>query len=142
MPAAGFAEDRQGMIHGMGGQVMPFDLAKTVHIFQMTDSGGVERVVIRDAADMDQVSSIQMHLRHEAMLFTKGDYSDPISLHGAGMPGVEDLSAGAARVRIKYEPLPNGAQIVFSTEDLHLITAVHRWFGAQLSDHGPDAAYQ
>ena len=142
LPAPSYADDRQGMIHGMGGQVMPFDLSKTLHIFEMTESGGIQQVVIRDSADLDQVPIIQQHLRHEAMRFAGGDYSDPTSLHGAEMPGVQELAAGAARIRVDYEPLPNGAQITFSTDDLRLITAVHRWFGAQLSDHGSDATYR
>ena len=33
----------------MGGQVMPFDLSRTVHLFRMTETGGVQRVLIRDA---------------------------------------------------------------------------------------------
>ena len=142
LPVSSYADDRQGMIHSMGGQVMPFDLSKTLHVFEMTESGGIQQVVIRGPADLDQVPLIQQHLRHEAMRFAGGDYSDPTSLHGADMPGVKELAAGAARIRVDYEPLPNGAQIVFSTDDLHLITAVHRWFGAQLSDHGADATYR
>ena len=35
--------------------------------------------------------------------------------------------------------LPAGAQLSFKTDDLHLLTAIHRWFGAQLSEHGADA---
>jgi len=27
----------------------------------------------------------------------------------------------------------------FPANDLHAITAIHRWFGAQLSEHGADA---
>jgi len=137
-----FAQGRQGMIHNMGGQVMPFDLSKTLHIFQMTESGGIQQVVIRNPADVDQVPIIRQHLQHEAMRFSMGDYSDPTSIHGAQMPGIEELAAGAARIRIDYQALPDGAQIAFSTSDLHLLTALHRWFGAQLSDHGADAAYR
>jgi hypothetical protein len=55
---------------------------------------------------------------------------------------VKELAASAGRIRIDYQPLPNGAQIVFSTDELRLITALHRWFGAQLSDHGADATYR
>ena len=128
------------MVHSMGAQVMPFSLARTLHVFQMTESGGIQQVVLRDPADFDQLPMIQQHLRHEAMRFSLGDYSDPTSLHGAEMPGVQELAAGAAQIQINFEPLPNGAQIVFSTTDLHLLTALHRWFGAQLSDHGADAA--
>lgn len=142
LPFPAQAQDRQAMVHSMGQQVMPFSLAKTLHIFQMTESGGIQQVVIRDQADSDQVPMIRQHLRHEAMLFSRGDYSDPASLHGAQMPGVKELAAEAAKILVEYEPLPNGAQIVFSTSDLHLLTALHRWFGAQLSDHGADAAYR
>lgn len=125
LPAPSYADGRLGMIHGMGQQVMPFDLGRTLHISEMTESGG-----------------IQQHLRHEAMSFGNGDYSDPTSLHGADMPGAKELAEGAARIRIEFLPLPNGAQIVFSADDLRLITALHRWFGSQLSDHGADAAYR
>ncbi|OHD69245.1 MAG: hypothetical protein A2V99_08450 [Spirochaetes bacterium RBG_16_67_19] len=137
-----YSQDRQGMIHSMGAQVMPFSLAKTLHVFEMTESGGIQQVVIRDQADSDQIPMIRMHLQHEAMLFSSGNYSDPASLHGTQMPGVKELTEGAAEIHIEFEPLPNGAQIVFSTSDLHLLTALHRWFGAQLSDHGADAAYR
>ena len=126
----------------MGSQVMPFDLSKTQHIFQMTESGGVQQVIARDSNDAEQVALIRQHLQHEAMRFSAGDFSDPTALHGADMPGIKELAAGSAQVRVEYSDLPNGAQLSFSTRDLHLITAIHRWFGAQLSDHGADATYR
>jgi hypothetical protein len=55
------------------------------------------------------------------------------------MPGLSDLQAGAARIKVSYSPLPSGAEITFETTDRHLLTAIHRWFGAQLSEHGADA---
>jgi hypothetical protein len=73
------------------------------------------------------------------MMFGSGDFSDPTSLHGESMPGMKELTAGAAQIHVEYAPLPDGAQIAFTTQDGHLITAIHRWFGAQLSDHGQDA---
>ncbi|MFH2131422.1 MAG: hypothetical protein ABIK68_13685 [bacterium] len=133
------AQTKQAHVHQMGHSVMPFNLAKTLHIFRMTESGGVERVIVRDAADKDQVTMIQHHLQIEAGAFQQGDYSDPMSLHGADMPGLKELQAGAAQIRVSYAALPNGAEIVFETTDLRLLTAIHRWFGAQLSEHGADA---
>jgi hypothetical protein len=129
-------------VHQMGGQVMPFNLSKTQHIFQMTESGGIQQVIAKDSNDAEQVALIRQHLQHEAMRFSAGDYSDPTALHGADMPGVRELAAGSARVKIDYSTLPNGAELTFTTQDLHLITAIHRWFGAQLSDHGADATYR
>jgi hypothetical protein len=134
--------NHQSVIHEKGQHVMPFKLSKTLHIFEMTESGGIQQVIARDPGDQEQIALIQQHLRHEAMQFSKGDFSDPASLHGADMPGIKTLATGAARVKVEYAPLPNGAQITFTTHDLPLITAIHRWFGAQLSDHGSDATYR
>ena len=133
---------RQEMVHEMGSHVMPFDLSKTKHIFEMTEIGGIQKVIIRDKKDIDQLTPIRKHLMHESMRFSEGDFSDPVSLHGKDMPGIQELKAGASQVKITYSELPNGAQITFETEDFKLTTAVHKWFGAQLSDHGADAGYR
>ena len=132
----------QAVVHDMGQQVMPFDLSQTTHIFEMTESGGVQQVIAKDPTDDEQVELIQQHLQHEAIRFDAGDFSDPTSLHGGEMPGVKELASGTAQIKIDFMALPDGAQITFTTQDLHLITAIHRWFGAQLSDHGSDATYR
>ena len=138
-PSAVLAHTKQESVHHMAHMVMPFAIDETTHLFRMTDSGGVERVIVKDASAKDQVALIQRHLEHEAQAFQRGDYSDPASLHGAAMPGLKDLQAGAAKIGISYSALPNGAEITFKTTDIHLLTAIHRWFGAQLSEHGADA---
>lgn len=130
----------QDHVHGHGHEVMPFDLGKTVHVFRMTEDGGIQQVVMRgDRADPEQVRMIQRHLSMEAAAFQKGNFSDPMHLHGAQMPGLRELQEGARRLRITYRPLPNGGEIRFHAPDFKLVTAVHRWFGAQLSGHGGDA---
>jgi hypothetical protein len=133
------AQTQQEHVHAMAHAVMPFDIAKTQHVFTMTTSGGVERVVVRNPADQDQLPLIRQHLQKEAEHFQRGDYSDPALLHGARIAGIDELSRGARRIRVAYAELPDGARIVFTTSDAHLVTAIHRWFGAQLSEHGTDA---
>ena len=133
------AQSPQAHVHDSAHKVMPFDIAKTVHVFRMTEQGGVQRVLIRDTSAKEQVPFIQQHLKHEAGRFQQGDYSDPGTLHGSGMPGLSELQAGAAHIKVTYAALPDGAELSFSTEDRHLLTAIHRWFGAQLSEHGADA---
>ncbi|MCP8690522.1 hypothetical protein [Marinobacterium sedimentorum] len=133
------AQTPQEHVHHMSANVMPFELSATVHIFRMTESGGVQQVVAKEPAAADQVTLIQQHLQHETEKFRHGDYSDPANLHGTAMPGLKELQAGASRINVDYAPLPSGAQITFDTTDLHLLTAIHRWFGAQLSEHGADA---
>ena len=137
--AAALGQTKQEHVHHMAPGVMPFDVAKTVHIFKMTESGGVERVVAKDPGATDQILLIQQHLRHEAASFQRGDYSDPATLHGAAMPGLKELQGGASRIKVSFALLRTGAEITFETTDPHLLTALHRWFGAQLSEHGADA---
>jgi imidazoleglycerol phosphate dehydratase HisB len=133
------AQTMQQHIHEMGHTVMPFDLTKTTHIFRMTDSGGVQSVVVKDAQDKDQIGPIRRHLQHEAEAFQRGDYADPMSLHGTAMPGLSELASHHAEITVSYSELPLGAALTFTTRDQHLVTAIHRWFGAQLSEHGADA---
>ncbi len=129
----------QEHVHQMSHVVMPFDMSATVHIFKMTESGGVQRVVAKDPGAVDQIALIQQHLQDESVKFQRGDYSDPSKLHGADMPGLKELQGGASQIKVSYAALPTGAEITFETTDLHLQTALHRWFGAQLSEHGADA---
>jgi hypothetical protein len=136
---AAHAQSRQEHIHNMSHSVMPFDVSQTMHIFKMTEFGGVQQVVSKDPGDSDQIALIRQHLQHEAEMFQEGNYSDPAKLHGADMPGLKELKNGASRIKVTYAALPSGAEIIFETTDLHLLTAVHRWFGAQLSEHGADA---
>jgi hypothetical protein len=134
--------DRQSTVHEMGQEVMPFNLGQTTHIFEMTDTGGIQEVIAGNPGDAAQVQLIQQHLQHEVALFRSGDFSDPTSLHGSEMPGVKELAAGVQDIEMGYVELPDGAQITFIASNIKLITALHRWFGAQLSDHGSDATYR
>lgn len=137
--AAAHGQTPQSHVQHHGHEVMPFDLARVVHIFRMTEQGGVQRVTAKEPTDREQVALIQEHLQHEAANFAAGNFNDPAHLHGAGMPGLKELQSGVGQVAVVYSPLPDGAQISFTTSDLHLLTAIHRWFGAQLSEHGADA---
>jgi hypothetical protein len=134
-----FGDTTQESVHHHAHDVMPFDMTKTVHIFTMTDEGGMQKVIVRDDADAAQVPLIRQHLQHEAEAFQKGDFGDPSRLHGASMPGLAELRANPSAIRVSYSALPHGAQLSFVATDLHMITAIHRWFGAQLSEHGADA---
>lgn len=133
------AEMPQAHVHNMAHGVMPFDMSRTVHAFRMTETGGVQSVTTKDPRDSEQIELIRQHLKQEAERFQRGDFADPATLHGADMPGLKELQAGAARIKVSYATLPSGAQLQFETTDLHLLTAIHRWFGAQLSEHGADA---
>jgi hypothetical protein len=130
---------RQEEVAARGAEVMPFDLARTTHVFEKVDDGGLQTVRADDPANTAQVQLIQVHLAEEAEKFRQGDYSDPMAIHGHEMPGLMELRAGASRVDVRYSALPDGGQIRYTTTDPVLIDGLHRWFDAQLMDHGSDA---
>ena len=135
------AQTRQEEVAKKGAKVMPFDLEQTTHVFQKLDDGGLQKVVAKDPSNKKQIALIQTHLKEESGKFRKGDFSDPAKIHGQDMPGLTELKAGAKQIDIRYTSLPDGAQIRYTTKDPKLVTALHQWFSAQLSDHGDHATH-
>lgn len=132
-------ERRQADVAVRGAEVMPFDLTKTTHTFERVADGGVQMVTANDPTDTEQIALIRAHLQEEAANFTRGDFSDPAQIHGEDMPGIADLRAGAARIAVAYQEIPDGARLTYRTDDQALIHALHQWFDAQLADHGDHA---
>ena len=119
---------------------MPFSLKATTHVFTKTPEGGIQRVVAKSAADEQQVKLVREHLRDIQTQFLNGDFSGPTHIHGAEMPGLADLkTAKPGQIAIDYKAVPAGAELTYRTSDPKLASALHRWFDAQLSDHGADA---
>jgi len=122
-----------------GSHVMPFALDKTLHVFNKTETGGIQQVIAKEAADSEQIGLARSHLSQLAARFAEGDFSGPRRIHGDDMPGVKALASAAGKVRFVYRELPNGAEIEYRTEDKLLIEAIHSYFDAQLSDHARHA---
>lgn len=131
--------DRQAQVHARGPDVMPFALDATQHVFEKTSDGGVQRVVAR-AGHTDQVARIREHLQSVAHAFMARDFSGPAHIHGADMPGLAELKAAApAELTVSYRDIDNGAEVTYRGATEPLRDAIHRWFDAQLADHGHDA---
>jgi hypothetical protein len=132
--------ERQAEVSGRGKDVMPFDLAATLHLFTKTKSGGVQKVVARRGSDREQVRLVREHLKDIQARFTQRDFSGPAHIHGHDMPGLAQLQAAApGAVRIAYREVPAGAELVLTSADPALVAAIHKWFDAQVADHGRDA---
>lgn len=139
---AGLAEPtaKQQEVAQKGAMVMPFNGQNSKHVFQKMPDGGLQQVIAKDASNKDLVGAIQGHLSMEADRFKKGDYSDPMMIHGMDMPGVQYLSSiKPGQIVIAYRALPNGGEVRYTGKDAATVDAIHKWFDAQLSDHGSDA---
>lgn len=139
LTGCGAGPDRQEQVREAAATVMPFDLDKTKHSFVKTDDGGVQTVVSLDVNDVEQVALVRGHLLEIREAFSAGRFDDPITIHGADMPGVAELAAGADRLEITYRAIDGGAELTYRSTDGPLVAALHDWFDAQISDHGADA---
>ena len=132
---------RQAEVADRGKDVMPFSLAATTHFFTKNAGGGIQQVVAKDPTDTAQAKMIRQHLREIRDQFLKGDFSGPSHIHGQDMPGLADLKASKpGQIAIAYEDVEGGGQLTYTTSGAGLVAALHKWFDAQLSDHGKDAA--
>ncbi|MFI6265839.1 hypothetical protein [Micromonospora sp. NPDC051006] len=131
--------DRQAQVAERGQSVMPFELDRTTHHFQKGNGGGVQTVVADDPRDVKQVDLVRRHLQQEAERFRRGDFTDPASIHGGQMPGLDVLRDSASRLEIEYGTTDDGARITYTSSDTTVVAALHAWFDAQVSDHGAHA---
>ncbi|HEV2593589.1 MAG TPA: hypothetical protein VGU01_00115 [Sphingomicrobium sp.] len=129
---------KQAEVVARGRSVMPFDIDRTMHHFQKRSSGSIEQVVSTDG-DSRQIALIRHHLEAEADRFKHGNYSDPSTIHGPGMPGLSRLAGGAGHISIRYKELRAGGEITYEASDPTLVRAIHTWFDAQVQEHGDHA---
>lgn len=131
---------RQAEVAERGKDVMPFSLKATTHIFTETAGGGIQRVVARNLSDAEQTRLVRKHLQEIKQQFLRGDFSGPSHIHGEDMPGLADLrSSKQGQIAIDYRDVAGGAELEYKTTDATTVAALHKWFDAQLSDHGADA---
>ena len=114
--------------------VPSFDPEKAISLFQMLPDGGVQVLTVKDASDQKQIELIQAHLQEMSGKFSNGDFSDAARVHTNDMSWLNDLNAGAKQIDVDYTVLPNGGQISYTAADPSLVSAIHRWFMAQISD--------
>lgn len=131
---------RQAMIHERGSTVMPFNLSKTTHVFNKTQSGGVQRITVDKDSNGQDEQQIRSHMEIIAEEFEHGNFTDPATLHGESMPGLATLQERHNSLNVMYREVEGGAQITYASQDDVVVRAVHDWFDAQLRDHGSDAA--
>lgn len=98
----------------------------------------MQTIVVRNG-EPKQIALVRSHLKKEAGEFARGDFADPAKIHGMSMPGLAQLRSGASKIVVTYASAKNGASIYYKTSDPAMIVAIHRWFAAQVKDHGAHA---
>ena len=134
-------EERQDDVAERGADVMPFNLHDTRHHFIKNAEGGIQQVVARASDDVNQVQLVRTHLKEIREQFLHGDFSGPAHIHGNDMPGLRELQESKpGQIEITYKDVNAGAELNYVTSNTELVSAIHSWFDAQVSDHGDDAS--
>lgn len=136
-PAA--SPERQAEVAARGARVMPFDLDRTRHRFEDLPDGGQQTVTVLDPVDSLNLRLIREHLALETAKFSRGEFDDPMAIHGHSMPGLAELRGAGNRIVVEYTPQNEGGRIRYVTAEPALVDALHRWFAAQRSEHGDHA---
>ena len=99
--------------------------------FVSTPDGGIE-----DAGAINpsgaEVKKVQAQTRKRAAAFARGDFVDPTNPHGDLVPGLREMRRQWNKMHVRYEDLPNGARIRYSTSDPVMVEALHQWFVARV----------
>ena len=131
--------ERLDAVAQRGAEVMPFNLAQTMHHFSKTPMGGIQQVVVKNPQNHTDLIAIQRHLSNLSSRFAAGDFSGPQRIHGQDMPGSKMLALNAQRIRFKYQDLAEGGQIEMLSTEPELILGIHQFLDAQLQDHARHA---
>jgi len=105
--------------------------------FTKTVHGGFQHVVVKSVKSASQIKLLQTQLMNMVEQFQNGDFSQSERLYGVDMPGLAELKrAEANEIKFEYQPLANGGQIHYSSEEPQLVQALHEWFTVQKQSHG------
>lgn len=114
---------------------MGFSQTTTTHHFFLTNNGGIIQVTTNNPNDSNQISTIQMHLKHIARVFSEGNFSIPHFVHDQTPPGVETMKRLQSSIRYSAEMLNTGAKIVIETASPEAVSAIHDFLRFQIKDH-------
>ena len=128
-------KSRQEQVNERGDRTMGFSHAKTAHHFRLKDDGGAIEVTAISGADAASRDQIRRHLNRGAEMFSEGDFSAPMFIHGRTPPGVETMKR--LKVEIKYEfiEIDRGAKVRISTANAEAVKAIHEFLRFQIRDH-------
>jgi hypothetical protein len=129
------ANKRQEQVNERGDHTMGFSHAKTVHHFRLKDDGGAIEVTAISSDDAASRDQIRRHLKHIAEMFSEGDFSAPMFIHGQTPPGVETMKRSKADIKYQYEESDRGAKVLITTANAEAVKAVHEFLRFQIQDH-------
>jgi hypothetical protein len=129
------ADPRQAGVEKRGDAAMGFSHQLTTHHFRLYADGGAIEATANDAKDSQSVQAIADHLKHVVAMFSRGDFSVPMFIHGENPPGASVMKNRRDRISYTLEAIPGGARIRIKTLDAEALRAIHAFLRFQTVDH-------
>ena len=127
--------DQHADMNARGAHVMGFDQDKTTHRFLLHADGGAIDIAVKNAGDTANRDAIRSHLPHISQMFGDGNFSAPMLVHDANVPGTAQMAALKNRIRFFYVETPGGGRVDIVTTDAEALKAVHEFLRFQIRDH-------
>lgn len=127
-------DHHQGVVE-RGDHVMGFSHDKATHHFRLYSNGGAIEVESNSAADTTTRDEIRMHFGHIVKMFSAGDFSAPMLIHGQNPPGSATMKKLREDIHYTLENTDRGARIRISTKNADALAAIHEFLRFQIKDH-------
>jgi len=118
-----------------GEGAMGFDQAKTTHHFKLLPEGGAIEITANDPSDVASRDAIRQHVMKIADMFTEGNFSIPMLVHGQKPPGVDTMMRLESTISYAAQNLPNGGRVDITTANSEALNAVHDFLRFQIQEH-------
>jgi hypothetical protein len=125
----------QADVEKHGDMAMGFPHDKTTHHFRLLPDGGTIEVTVNDSKDTGDLQAIRAHLAHIVTMFSNGDFSVPMFVHGEVPPGVTEMKDKQAEISYTFEELPTGGRVRIVTKNRDALNSVHDFLNFQIEDH-------
>jgi hypothetical protein len=142
------ASQHQAEVEKHGDEAMGFPHDKTTHHFLLYSDGGAIEVIANDTNDKkdkndtkndkndsSNVEAIRSHLSHIATMFSNGDFSVPMFIHGQIPPGVPVMKEKRSEIAYSFETLSAGGRVRIKATNPQALEAVHSFLYFQIQDH-------
>jgi hypothetical protein len=118
-----------------GDHAMGFSQEKTTHHFQLTQTGGFIQVEAKESSDTVSKNLVREHLRHIAMMFSKGDFSIPMLVHDQTPPGAVEMKQLLGALTFTFEETEAGGRVRINATSPAALSAVQKFLRFQIVEH-------
>ena len=117
-----------------GDDAMELNQEKTTHRFKLLPDGGAIEITANDPSDAATRNAIRQHVSKIADMFTQGNFSIAMPVHGQKPAGVDTMERLKGQLYYTPQNLPNGGRVQITTENSEALKAVHEFLRFQIRE--------